>query len=336
MTDTPTFKVLIIGGGQIAGGFDEQRDGKTTLSHMGAYSTHSGFYVAACVEPNAERRAAFMDFWKIPLGFATLEEALANTTDIHIASVCSPTANHLADLEYLLNNAPHLRAVLCEKPIGEDLDAAEQTVKRYRDKSVALLVNYFRRWDHVLDTLRADVIAKRWGQVQNITAFYGKGILHNGSHIIDLLTHIFGALDPVAVTRSQSDHSTHDPSLDVVLKTTTKAPVYLIGTNSKLYDLFEIYLTMETAQIVLEGGATVMRTRHAQQNPNFPSHRNLERGAWTSTALNDTLPKAIANLYSCALRQSEDAPSTGTTALQTHRLCQHLLNMSHNNQDTIL
>lgn len=336
MTNAPTFNVLIIGCGQIAGGYDEQREGDTTLSHMGAYAGHSGFHVSACIDPNAERRAAFMNFWGIPLGFASIDEALSNVKNVQVASVCSPTSNHLSDLDYLLDNAPQLRAVFCEKPIGEDLNGAQQTVKRYRDKSVALLVNYFRRWDCVLDTLRTDIIDNRWGKVQNITAYYGKGILHNGSHVIDLLSHMFGELTPITVTRRQVDHSEVDPSLDAVLKIGTNAPVYLVGTDSTLYDLFEIYLTMETAQIVLEGGATVMRIRHSQQNPNFPSHRNLERGEWTPTALNGALPQAIRNLYACATSRSEMAPSTGTTALETHHLCQQLLNIAQDNQETIL
>lgn len=336
MTAATVFNVIIIGCGQIAGGYDEQSDGSTTLSHMGAYTSHPGFNVVACIEPDAQRRATFIDFWDIPLGFSTLEEALSNTTDIHVASVCSPTPSHLSDLEYLLNNAPQLRAVFCEKPIGEDLYAAEKIVKCYDEKSVALLVNYFRRWDRVLDTLRSDIIAGRWGKVQNITAFYGKGILHNGSHVIDLLCHMFGPLTPISVTRSQTDHSERDPSLDVVLKTDTGEPVYLLGTDSRLYDLFEIHLTMETGQIVLESGASVIRTRHSQQNPDFPSHRNLERGEWTAAELNSTLPNAIANLHACAASQSAHAPSTGTTALVAHRLCQQVLNMSRTNQENIL
>ena len=52
-------EVLIVGCGNIAGGFDHEQPGTDTpFTHAGAYCRHGGFALAACVEPDAERRAA--------------------------------------------------------------------------------------------------------------------------------------------------------------------------------------------------------------------------------------------------------------------------------------
>ena len=43
--------VLIVGCGDMAGGYDEARECAEILTHAGAYAHHPGFAVAACVDP---------------------------------------------------------------------------------------------------------------------------------------------------------------------------------------------------------------------------------------------------------------------------------------------
>ena len=52
--------VLIIGCGNIAGGFDATRRGTDTpFSHAGAYVAQGDFALRCCVDPDEVRRAAF-------------------------------------------------------------------------------------------------------------------------------------------------------------------------------------------------------------------------------------------------------------------------------------
>ena len=55
--------VLIIGCGNIAGGYDKARDDKAIRSHAGAYRYDDRFRVVACIDPNEERRRQFMTHW---------------------------------------------------------------------------------------------------------------------------------------------------------------------------------------------------------------------------------------------------------------------------------
>ena len=87
--------VLIIGCGNIAGGFDRGRDpAEYPFTHAGAYRKHGGFQLAACVEPDAEKRDAFMRDWDVPLGFASVTAALSIGLVCDVVSVCSPTVCH--------------------------------------------------------------------------------------------------------------------------------------------------------------------------------------------------------------------------------------------------
>ncbi len=84
--------VLIVGCGDMAGGYDEARAGAEILTHAGAYARHPGFAVTACVEPDEARRREFMDRWRIAAGFFDLAACRAAGSAFDVASVCTPVA----------------------------------------------------------------------------------------------------------------------------------------------------------------------------------------------------------------------------------------------------
>ncbi len=98
--------VLIVGCGAIAGGYDARRPRRAksagVFTHAGAYRAHGGFRLAACVEPIASRRKAFMARWNVAQGFASLADCLEAGLAFDVASVCAPTPLHTAILEALL------------------------------------------------------------------------------------------------------------------------------------------------------------------------------------------------------------------------------------------
>ena len=74
MPTTP-YKVLIIGCGNIAGGFDVRHPSDAPpFGHAKAYLQHGGFSLVACVEPDASKRAAFQEQWGITQGANTLAD----------------------------------------------------------------------------------------------------------------------------------------------------------------------------------------------------------------------------------------------------------------------
>ena len=113
-----TLSVLILGCGNIAGGFDEN-SGSAIRSHAGAYQNDPRFLIKACVEPNIGRREAFMERWGIQSGYSDLESCLATENSFDVVSVCLPTEFHSDALERLLS--ANIRLVFTEKPITGSL-----------------------------------------------------------------------------------------------------------------------------------------------------------------------------------------------------------------------
>lgn len=316
---------LIIGCGRIAGGYDETGPGDTVLTHAGAYRQHPAFRLKACIEPDANRRQAFAKHWGVETTFADLDACLASSLSFDVASVAAPTAEHLPILDRLLGTA--VRAVLCEKPLATDSTAGAKTVAAYGAARRPLIVNYLRRFDPAMQSLKTAIATGTWGRLQSAVGYYGKGILHNGSHLVDLFHFLLGPLSPLAATRRAPAHEPWDATVDAELTTSDGRPVYLVGTDFHDYHLFEATLTFSRGQIALEEGGRVIRERSIQINPLYPEFPTLGRGAFRAAGQDKALLAAIDTLCRAATEGAEIV-SSGETALTTERVCHRLLDLA--------
>lgn len=320
------YRVVIVGAGAIAGGYDmaRARADAGALTHAGAYAAHDGFEVIACVDPDEERRGAFQRHWNVPHAFASLDDYQASGVVADVASICSPTARHAADLSFFVDRPE--RAVFCEKPITPDLKQAEALVAAYAADKI-FMVNHPRRWCREIIKLGEDIRSGRFGALQTASAYYGKGILHNGSHMIDLLHSLLGEINVNSVGASRYDYEPGDPTVDAVLETASGSPVYLMGTDSRLYDMFEVAFVFDSVAISLENGCGAMRVRAVVKNPLAPTHRVADRGEWSEIDLTQAMPAAVQNLYECLAHKA--APlCDGQTALKAQALCEKIRGMA--------
>jgi len=316
--------VVIVGCGDIAGGYDEAADDKAVRSHAGAYRRDDRFTLKACVEPDAVRRAQFMDYWGVPEGFADLDACAAAGGTYDVASVCVPTVQHGAALRSLLKMP--LRAVLAEKPLTGDVGQSRDIVKAYADAGRPLAVNFLRRFDAEIAGLQAEIAAGEWGRLQSASAHYAKGLVNCGSHAIDLLHFLIGPLTAIAVSDVIRDYQHDDPTLSARLTSDGGAPVQLIGCDSRMYFPFEMDLVMEKGRVSLEDLGGRMRRRRVRPHPLFAHQPTLDDGDWTDTELPHALANAVDSLYR-HLQDGLPLPSNGESALATEEVCAGLLKM---------
>jgi predicted dehydrogenase len=320
-----TLDVVIIGCGMIAGGHDESRQGDEILSHAGAYSCHPGYRIRACIDPNRERRRRFKERWGVEKAFADLDQCLADGLSFDVASVAAPTAAHAAILRRLLETP--VKAVFCEKPLTGDAAETRRIVKSYAAARLPLAVNYFRRYDSAIQRLKREIDEGTWGALQWACGFYGKGILHNGSHMVHLMQYLFGTLKPLAVLRARTDYEAADPTLDAILATGAEAPIHLIGSDSRHYNVFEACLAFERGQIVLEEGMRVVRVRPVSDDPLYPGHRHLGRGRRRKGAQGRALLRAVDDLYR-SVTGGAPLASGGDAALAAEEVCSRMQEMA--------
>lgn len=291
------------------------------LTHAGAYMQHGGYRLIACIEPDAIRRSAFMEHWNIPLGYASMEQALHAGIRADVVSICSPTDTHACDLRAVLTLAPRL--IFCEKPLCPTLSEAAALVDECRARGVLLAVNHTRRWDACVKRLAQELHGGQWGRLRSATAIYNKGILNNGIHLIDLLLQLIGPMTINHVGTPDYDFWEHDPTIAVVLQTETGIPVMLNRSHARDYSLFELELVLERGVIVMEDGGLSWRIREAGPSTQFKDYNALQAARqWPGEYLR-AMSAAVSNIFE-VLTHGEALACDGETALESQRLCDRI------------
>ncbi|MSP36528.1 MAG: Gfo/Idh/MocA family oxidoreductase [Limnohabitans sp.] len=316
------FKVLIIGCGNMAGGYDLlQPDEALPLGHAKAFGQHGGFEVTSCIDPNTAQRHAFQSRWQVPHGFASWQDLPQVEGAFDVISICSPTVVHAHDIQAALALKPRL--IFCEKPVTLHVAQTQQAVTDCANHQVLLAVNHSRRWSPEVQQLKQQLAQGQWGAVRSVSAVYNKGMLNNGSHMIDLLLNLFGPLHINHVGQAVYDHFDTDPSVDACLQTADGVPIQLSVAHAQDYALFEMQIVTEKGVISMEDGGARWRFRTAAPSTQLPGYNFLNHGEWLGAQGSPALRNAVTNLHD-VLMQGAALACTGVHALQAQSLCEHI------------
>lgn len=267
-------QVLIIGCGNIAGGFDADRAaGAPPLTHAGAFAQHPDFAVTACVDPDEVQRTAFQAHWSVGEGASHVAALNAERGRFHVVSICSPTRFHAEHIDAALALGPRL--IFCEKPVAKTSREMRALADRCAAQGVLLAVNYTRRWAPDVVRLASDLRSGAWGAVRSVHGVYSKGVVHNGGHMIDLLHLLLGEMDLIAAGGPSFDFWNGDPSVPALLVTRQGVPVTLAIGHAGDYALFELVLVTERGTVAMLDGGLRWSVRRAGESATFVGYRDL-------------------------------------------------------------
>ena len=314
-------RAVIIGCGAIAGGYNEQASVTGTFSHAAAYQGHPNFKLAACIEPDNIRRAAFMEYWSIENGFDDLNALLASNVPFDVASICAPTSMHEPLLIKLADAG--VRGVFCEKPMTADIDRTRAIAADYRAANIPLAVNYTRRWNPSIQELVTQIENNKFGAVLSGIATYDRGLLHHGSHMVDLVQMLVGPVNFNRFLAARAGHRDDDPICDAIVTNAAGVPITLIGVDAGSTGMFEIQLIFEHAAIALEDFSRYLRIRPAVPEPLVPERRRLANEAATETRWPEALERAFSEFHGAVCRGA-GMSSDGTNAVSAESICNEI------------
>ena len=248
--------VLLVGLGQVAMGYDLlSTSGDVVLTHARAFATHPAFRLVGGVDPDEARCSLFTRHY----GVAAEGNLAAALTKLKpdIVVIAVPTPNHGELLRAILNHAAP-SALLCEKPLSYDLQEARDMVRLCEEKGCALYVNYPRRATpggrEVKRRLTTGQIA---GPVKGV-AWYTKGLLHNGSHFMNLLEYWLGPISGFAVISAGRSWDDEDPEPDLRIDF-TGGSVTVLAAREENYSLHEIDLVASNGRLrYAQGGGKIL------------------------------------------------------------------------------
>lgn len=161
-----------------------------------------------------EARTAFESEYDVP-AFEDLEDLLADGVDAVV--VTTPNAFHE---EYVVEALESDVAVLCEKPLANDLESAERIAAAAETSDARCMVGFNNRFLPAVEVFAAEREAGRFGELTHVDANYvrrrgvpgrggwfttkeisgGGALVDIGVHAIDLTLHLLGFPEIVEVT----------------------------------------------------------------------------------------------------------------------------------------
>lgn len=191
LEDAP-LRTAIVGFGQVGAGYaDDPVMARyyPFATHAQALRAHPGFNWQGVVDVSEAALQTAQTRWNIPHTARSVEE-LAQVYSPEVAVLATPPATR----SELLSCLPDLRAVLVEKPLGENRAQSEAFLAECARRGIVVQVNLWRRADKLFQELAAGQLQEVIGDVQAVFAVYGNGLRNNGTHLVDFARMLFGEI----------------------------------------------------------------------------------------------------------------------------------------------
>ena len=286
------YNVLIIGAGNI-GSFFDTPSSSNVLSHAHAFSTHSGFSLVGFVDKDLNKAKRAATLWGGD-AFADVSSAFRKIDRIDVVCNATPDEMHYKILKEVLHYP--VKLIFTEKPITKTLSEARDIQKLMYRKKADVAVDYTRRFVPEFIKLSQEIRNGLYGDYVAGSGYYGKGIIHNGSHMIDLLQNFFGSVGKFVAIKKEYDFSPQDPSVTGILDI-GKKKFFLQHINKELFTIFDIDLIFTKAHIRIANSGFLIEIRKVEKSKTFRGYKSLGNTVSIKTSLSYALSFAVDNIY---------------------------------------
>ena len=308
-------------------GYDLDLEAEHVYSHSRAFSQHRDFRLIGGVDPEAERRQAFEERYQCP-AYADVDAALSHDQP-DLAVIASPTRIHGEILSRVLRQSTP-KAVLCEKPLSDNLDEARCMVQACSQKGVSLYVNYIRRSDPGAIEIKRRLVAGEIETPVKGVAWYSKGLRHNGSHVFNLLQYWLGSMEGAQVLAPGRLWENADPEPDVRV-TFVRGSIVLLAAREEAFSHCTIELLAPNGRLRYERGGQQIDWQAVRPDPNFKGYSTLSAQPETIASGMDRYQWHVAEQLAAAAHGRDCRLCSGVEALATLESLQTIIDTRENN-----
>lgn len=306
--------VLVVGLGAIGMGYDlADTRGDRVGTHARAFAEAAAFELLAGVDLDLSRQRTFEKVYGKP-AYGVVEEALDKHQPQVIVIAC-PTPAHADTLTQVLRAAKPT-AVLCEKPLAQDMFAANMMLRECTARGIGLYVNYTRRADPAVNSVKRmlaqeEILAPLKGVV-----WYSKGLIHNGSHFVDLLRYWLGPPHDARVMRAGRRWQGWDPEPDFTLEY-PRGAVSFLAASEECFSHYTVEFVARNGRLRYERGGERVEWQAVIDDPDFAGYRVLAKEPQLLPSDMRRSQLNVANQLAMALEGKESTLCTGQQAVQT-------------------
>jgi len=161
------------------------------------------------------------------------------------------------------------RVIVCEKPIASNLEQADEMLKVCKKNKTSLIINHERRYDPRYRAVKRLLEKNKIGTIKTVhasilTSGYsgnselkegGGPLLHDGTHMIDIIRFLFGDIKSVqGETSREKRKNGFEDRATAWLKTKTGIDIFLEAGGNRKYFVFEIQISGTEGKIIIGNG----------------------------------------------------------------------------------
>lgn len=315
------YKVVISGLGNIAWKYNKIINIDLSLTHTETILKNQKCILSGGFSPVLSDRVEFQEKY----GITTYDNFVSMIEDVKpdIVSICSPSEFHFSQVDHCLD--AEIPMIWLEKPPAVTLEQMDQLIdKQLKKQKTAILVNFQRRYNERYQQLKDAVQEKIFGHISYITVTYSRGLLNNGSHIIDILNYIMGDEKP-KFENIINNKCKDNPSFSLIYHGDVLAVV--IGAMLP-YHCLDISVTCETGRMsVLYGGMDCIVENKVEHEfyPGFYRLKDNPNHSVCSIVDNSSMDKSFDNLI-LSYEQEKEPVSSLKTSMNTMSVIEEVLN----------
>ncbi len=285
------FNVLIVGAGRIGALFDNPSS-KQILTHAHAAKKHKNFNLIGFVDKDKENLDKAAKLWGCK-AFSTIKEAFSRNK-IDLVCITTPDHLHFETIKQVLEFP--VKIILAEKPLAANVEEAQNIIKLSKSKKISIAVNYSRRFVDEINNVKSEIKNGHYGAYLTGSGYYGKGLLHNGSHMIDLLRMLLGEIKSCQNFGTINDYKKTDPSVSVRVEFSNNKSFFLNAINCKKFTIFEADFIFEKARIRIVDYGFVIEKYFVKNDEIFAGYKKLALKKSISTSLGLAMYNAFDNI----------------------------------------
>lgn len=313
-------KTVIIGLGKISWANEMDPSIKKMMdfpTHFSVLRENSHFQLVAAHDVSGKARNAFKrKALKDGADVAVYSDwqKMIKAEDPELVVVATSTGSHAEICSKLIDMG--IKNILCEKPLSYSFADAEKIVSKAEKKGCAIFVNYFRAFNGSYLKLIKDIENGFLGKIQSFDAKYSRGILNNGTHLIDLLARMFGGIKTVKGFKNPACNSSEkDPTVGAFLEFQNGTSGYIHGLSSDRYYVYDLDIMGELGVLnIVFDKARLLVPDTSNKISGFKRLKDKPQANLIN--VRDRLYPVYENIYSC-LRKGGKNKCTGRDSLKS-------------------
>lgn len=304
---TKKLTAALVGTGRIGWLLEQDPLRGKPCTHAGALRAIKGVSLVAAADPDHERLSEFGRAFGVRALYSDCRELLSEQS-VDILAVAAPTALHCTIVcEAALSG--RVRGIYCEKPIARTRLEAERMIEACEKAGVALLIGHERRFGAHFIRARRLVEEGAIGELRTVigqslcgdpgalsrSEAGGGPLLHDGTHLTDLLGYFCGPVDWVSgrVLRSHGTRNIEHTAA-AMLSFKNGALGFIEGGGRREY--FALELELQGSKGILRVGNRPPTLQLARPSSRLSGFRELEETTFPAFTPNNGFVAAFEAL----------------------------------------